>query len=331
LRAALLATLLLPTLLLACSGDFILCKQKFNDARVAQDGALVIPVNDSELLIYTPDTPEIKIERSNPFLGLYIVKAVKPFSYPFTLNDAKPLKTIAIDGIIALPGKVAEKQHGLNRLGRFEHPLADPAIMTDACCALEGIITQEGIVEKAFIRHFLDSEGNISYGDAGFRLSEEGKRATVESMNPFMPDNPFQEGDQIVAYDGESVISSAWLMQKILLSTPGSPHTITYVRQGKKQTSDIVLQERLGGGLLSDTYLEYAGIFLDREMNVTSLGESGSLLGLAVGDKLLQVNTDMVAFDDEVRMACAKQEEKISLLFERNGFQFFVHIPFQKK
>ncbi|MDX1294719.1 MAG: PDZ domain-containing protein [Sulfurimonadaceae bacterium] len=331
MRAAFLAAVLLPTLLFACSGDFTLCKQKFNDARVAQSGALVIPVSESRLLIYTSKTPKAQIERSNPFLGLYIVKATEPFAYPFAMNRVKPLKTIAIDGVIALPGKVVEGQNGLNRLGRFEHPLADPAIITDACCILEGIITKEGIIEKAYIRHFLESEGAVAYGDAGFRLQEDKKRAIVESTNPFMAGNPFRKGDQIIAYDGEKVKSAAWLMQKILLSSPGSPLAFTYMRQGNKYTTDTVLQERLGGGMLSDTYLEHAGIFFDREMTVTSLDEGRAPMGLAVGDKLLQVNTDMIAFDDEVRMACTKQEEKISLLFERNGFQFFVHIPFQKK
>jgi hypothetical protein len=330
-RAALLAVLLLPTLIYACSGDFLLCKQKFNDARVAQNGTLVIPVSGSQLLIHTPKVPKAEIERANAFFGLYIVKATEPFAYPFVLNSATPLKTIAIDGVIALPGKVIEAQNGLNRLGRFEHPLADPAIITDACCLLEGIITKEGVIEKAYIRHFLESEGKVAYGDAGFRLQEGEKRAIVESIDPFIPDNPFRQGDQIIAYDGEHVGTSAWLMQKILLSTPGSPHTIGYMRRGKKYTTDIVLQQRLGGGMLSDTYLEHHGIFFDREMSVTSLGEEGTALGIALGDKLLQVNTDMVAFDDEVRNAASKQEEKVSLLFERDGFQFFVHIPFQKK
>ena len=332
MRAAFAAALLLlSTLLYACSGDYSLCKQKFNDASVAQNNGLVIPVEGSRLLIYTPYTPKADVVQSNPFLGLYIVHTTTPFAYPFVLTEGTAKQIVAIDGVIALPGRVLEPQTGLDTLGRFEHPLADAAILTDACCALEGVVTREGVIGKAYIRHFLQSDGEVRYGDAGFRLEASERDVRIESIDPFMAENPFKPGDRITAFDGKGVASSAALMQAVLLSLPGTLHRVALQRDGRSLTLEVALRERFGGGLLSDTYLERAGIRFDREMAVVGVSPEARSLGIAPGDKLLQVNAREVAFDDEVRAALAEQAQKASLLFEREGFQFFVQLPFQKK
>ncbi len=331
MRAVLLAAFFLPTLLFACSGDYALCKQKFNDALVAQQDGLRIPVNGSRYLIYATTPPSEQVISTNPFLGLYLATTTEPFAFPFTLDDSTTGKLIAVDGVMALPGKIVEKQNGLNRPGRFEHPLSDSALLIDACCNLEGIVTRKGVIDKAFIRHFLESEGRVVYGDAGFRLSDEGKEAVIESIDPFMPDNPFQKGDHIAAFDGTAVRSSSELMQRILFASPGTPHQVELKRAGKTVTVEVTLQERMGGGQLSDTYLERFGCYFDQEMYVIEGGDNANALGVRPGDRLIQVNVTRSDFDDEIRAAMGQQAEKVSLLFERDGFQFFIELPFQKK
>lgn len=328
MRALLIGALFFSLSLFACSGDFALCKQKFNDAGVAQNGSLAVPIAGSNLLIYTPNTPQADIERANPFLGLYIVKSSDPFPFPFTLTGAKPAKTIAVDGYIALPGKVVEGQKGLNRLGRFEHPLADPALLMDACCALEGVITRRGVIEKSYLEHFLQSKGSTVYGDAGIRIEPDGPGAEVESVDPFFKANPLRPGDRIRAFDGVAVRNGEALMKQILFGAPGSVHTMEVERSGQRLQCSVTLQQRKGGGLVSDTYLERFGLRFDREMRVLKVGSDPAVSGVMPGDRLLQVNTQMVEFDDDVRAALAEQEERASLLFERDGFQFFVDIPF---
>lgn len=332
MRAALIAAALcFSTLIYACSGDFALCKQKFNDASVAQNNGLVIPISDSRLLIYTPYTPKAEMAQANPFLGLYIVHTTTPFAYPFLLTEGKAQQIAAIDGIVAIPGRILEPQVGLNQPGRFEHPLADMAILTDACCALEGIATREGVIDKAYIRHFIRSAGSVRYGDVGFRLEASERKLRIESVDPFMPENPFRPGDRITTFDGVGMGSSAALMQAVLLSEPGTRHSVGVQRGNASLTLEVTLLERFGGGLVSDTFLERAGICFDREMTVVTTSPQARSLGIAVGDKLLQVNAQEVAFDDDVRSALSQQQEKASLLFERDGFQFFVQLPFQKK
>lgn len=329
---AITAALLLAFLpLFACSGDFALCQQKFNDAKVAQPDGLAIPISDARVLISTSETPPPDAEISDPYLGLYVVKTKHPFAFPFILAKENPKKTVAVDATMALPGKIVEPQIGLNRLGRFEHPLNDPSLLTDACCALEGIVTEHGVIEKAYLDHLMQAQGRVVYGDAGIRLDPDRRDAVVESIDPFMGENPFMKGDRIVGFDGIAVKGSATVMERILLAAPGSVHTVDVERGGKRIRCDVTLQERLGGGLKSDTYLERFGFDFDEEMLVRAVSTEASVFGVAPGDRLVQVNTQMVSFGDEVRAAMAEQEERVSLLFERDGFQFFVAIPFQKK
>jgi len=331
-RAAIAAAFVFfPLLAWACSGDFSLCKQKFHDAGVAQADGLAIPVGGSKLLIYTPRPPKADIDVADPFLGLYLVRTSKPFAHPFELGKGTPKTVAAIDAYMALPGKIVEAQTGLNALGRFEHPLADPALLSDACCMLEGIATPSGVIGREYLRHFLEGGKSFGYADAGFRLTESEAGVEIESADPFFPDNPFRAGDRVVRYDGHPVRNAASLLREILFAAAGSSHQVAVLRGGSERTVAVTLQPRFGGGLISDTYLERAGIFFDSELQVLSLNDGSAKLGLAVGDRLVQVNSSDVTFADEVRTALGEKPLGASLLFERGGFQFFLELPFHKK
>lgn len=332
IRSVLFITAFLISLpLFACSGDYKLCKQKFDDAHVAQhDGSLRIPIGHGRDLIYSERPLQIQALTTNAYLGLYLVATSKPFPHPFTLTKERSRKIVALDGVMALPGRIIQMQNGLNELGRFEHPLADAALLTDACCDLEGVATHRGLVDHHYLQHTLKSRGSVVYGDAGIRVVQQGRSLKVESIDPFIGFNPFLLGDEIIAIDGKAPQNLAALMRRISLAAPGTKCQISIKRSGQRHNFDITLQKRYGGGLLSDTYLERLGIFFDRDMNVIALSEDAKGWGIAVGDKLLQVNTEIVSFDDEVRRALGMQEEKASLLVERDGFQFFVQLPFRK-
>ena len=56
--------------------------------------------------------------------------------------------------------------------------------------------------------------------------------------------------------------------EAILFSLPGSEHKVTVRRDGKELVLDVRIAERLGGGLLSDTFLERLGLYLDRQLFV---------------------------------------------------------------
>ncbi len=320
--------LLLSPVLFACSNDFSLCKQKFSDAGVASETGLSIPIDGQKRLVVSDTPPAGKIVAADPFLGLYVVADGKPFAFPFSLHGPSGSRVAALDGYMALPGKIRESQQGLNVLGRFEHPLADPALLCDSCCVLKGVATPRGIVERSYIKHLMQAEGNVRYGDAGMRLENDRPGAVVESVDPFFGGAPWRVGDRILAVDGTEVKSGAEVMRSILLSAPGAAHTFTVQRQGSRQKLAVTLQERFGGGLRSDTYLERFGFRFDASLRVTSLTPEAAAGGVAAGDLLVQVDGADVTCDDEVRTAVGMREDAVSLLFERDGFQFFMTLPF---
>lgn len=320
----LLALLLLATSLFACSGDFSLCKQKFIDVNALDGNRLVLPVSETTDLLYSPLAPEGEVIRAEPLLGLYLLKRSKSFKYPYIFSPKPPSKVAAVDSYMALPGKMRRLQTGLNSLAQFDQPLFAPCIVNDPCCALEGIVTHQGIIEKAYIRHFLESD-NPAYGDAGVRFSHVHGKVVVESIDPFVTGNPFQAGDQIVALEGRKVTSLKALEEEVLLGGINRTCEFTLRRSGKPLKVTTVIGKRFGGGLISDTYLEAQGFYFDKRLQITA--SNGQV---KAGDKLIRVNSRAVTSWDDVRQFLGYGDQKAVLLFERNGFQFFVHVSFRK-
>jgi len=222
---------------------------------------------------------------------------------------------------------IVQRQLGLNSFAKLRQPLIVPSLLTTACCSLSGVVSSRGVIEKEYLAHFMASkEQRVVYGDIGIRLQQHKKSAVVSAKDPFFEKNPLQKGDRIVAFDGKKVYSAAALMRSILFSKIGSKHTLLYEREGKKKKTTIIVQKRYGGGYVSDTFLEKKGLYFDAKLHLTKISGAFSNYGLKVGDRLIQVNKKAVKSQKELRNYIEKHHNIASLLFERNGFEFFVNI-----
>lgn len=324
---AFLAASLLFTSLLSCSGELSLCKQKLTDTGSIQNGRICLPVTTDEELIFSETEPEASYKKADPFLGLYLRDSEKPTRFPFTLTAQENKALGALDALIALEGKLSRRQSGLNDFGAFDQPVSAPGILTDPCCSLEGIITPKGVIEKAYIRHFLFS-AEVRYGDAGIRLSPTEVETTVNSTDPFMKTNPFKPGDRIKTHNGKRVASAAEVMATVLFAAPGEEHTFGIQRDAEPLSLKVVLDERHGGGFVSDTYLERRGLFFNTDLTLTKLSEEAKPLGLCPGDRLIRVNGKAVSSWRDVRRHIGAASQKAILLFEREGFHFFIHLDY---
>lgn len=321
-----LALHLLFFYLYACKDDFALCVQKAQDANVVQNASLFIPVAPKQTLVYTHKTPKAKIIKYDPFLSLYIIKEQKNFPYPYDMTMRLELATAIINEKKAKVGKFLQKQVGLNSFGLYNQLLKDyPALISNSCCSLEGIVTKKGVIEKAYIVHFINTK-EVAYSDIGIRVVDAKGFVVVDASDPFMKDNPFLANDRIVAYDKKKVASAAMLMQKILFSRLGSQHIVKVKRGDKFVTFKVVSQKRYGGGFISDTFLEQKGIYFDETLHVKRVEKEFQNLGLHLGDRLIQVNGVRVNNQKELRKYIQNFKEYASLLFQRNNFQFFVNI-----
>jgi hypothetical protein len=324
LRLFVVLNLLLISLL-ACKGGYQSCQQKLIDSDSIVDNSIKIPISKNTSLIYSQKISNSKIIKSDPFLNLYIVKSDNKFNFPFRINYFLSPGCAAIDKKTAEEGEVLSDQIGLNHLAKFTKISLDPKLLVNSCCALEGIVTKNGIIQKEYIDRFIKTK-DVRYADIGIRIDYKNKLPLVKRVNPFIENNMFKKDDLIISLNGKKVTSSAKFMRDILFSKIGITHTIKVKRGSKVLTLSAKTYERLGGGVISDTFLESKGLYFSKDMKLLKVSDAFSKYGLKIGDKLIKIDSSVISGYDDLSDNLISFEKKSSLLFERNGFQFFVNI-----
>ncbi len=321
----LLALNLLFLNLYACKGGFDSCRLKVTDAGVIGGNSLYIPLKNNQKLIFSTTTPDAKIIKHDPYLSLYLVEDKNGFKYPFRINTNQSLGSFGVDNSSVIEGKIVKRQIGLNSFALFSEPLSAPSLLLNSCCAIEGIVTERGIIEKEYIDRFLKVK-NVSYGDFGIRVKDVGSDVVVFSSNPFIKDNGFKKGDILLELDGKKVKSSADFMRDVLFSQIGSIHSVKIKRGDELLALNIKSQNRVGGGYLSDTFLEFLGISFDKNLFIIKIEKKAQHYGLKLGDKLLQVNRRDVRQEGDILVIIDNPKKSADLLFQREDFQFFVKV-----
>ena len=318
MRFFLFFVLVLTSLSASCKGGYYSCKQKINDSHAIINNSLYIPINKTQRLVFSSTTPKGKIVKFDKFLGLYLVEGLKGFRYPFKINMHAPSGMAVVNGKTAIEGKIVHAQIGLNTLAKFSEPSFVPSFLSSSCCNLEGLVTPEGIIQKEYLSHFINAK-DTDYADIGIRIDE--KRCVI-ATDPFLKNNPFKLSDVITEFDGKKVSSASLLMQTILFSKIGTTHKIQVLREGKICEYAVKTNKRVGGGLVSDTFLEQKGFYFNKDLSLRSVDG----YGLHVGDKLLSINGNKLSSLDDIPTAIGTKIDDMIFLFQREGFQFFVHI-----
>ena len=311
--------------LYACRGGFDSCKKKIIDSNSINNQQLQIIVDKNKRLVFSKTPPKAKILKHDKFLHLYLIEDKKGFKYPFRINNKLTLGTAAIDKKMVLEGKILRHQIGLNKLAKYNQPLFVPSILLNSCCALEGIVTPEGIIEKEYIDRFLKVK-KVEYSDIGIRVIDEKKLVIVNASNPFMDNNPFNIDDCILEFDGKKVKNSSELMRWILFSKIGSKHKVKIKRAGKILSVSVISQKRNGGGYVSDTFLEFLGISFDKTLHITKIAQKAKKYQLVIGDQLIQINEEDIKTKQDILQKLANSKESTYLLFQRRQFQFFIRV-----
>ena len=309
----------------ACQGGYTACIAKINDSATIQNDSLSIPVHRNLRLVYSKKKPHSKILKYDPFLSLYLIEDNSDFIYDFDINMRLQLGIASVNNIKAIEGKIVKRQVGLNNLAKFSEKVNVPALLTSSCCSLEGIVTPDGIIERAYLKRFISSS-SADYSDIGIRVKDEGAFVVVSASNPYIKNNKIKKGDYIVSLDKKRVKTAATFMQRILFSSVGSKHTITIKRNSKYFKLNLKTNKRKGGGVISDTFLEYKGIFFNNKLEIVKLSNGFTNYGLLLEDKLLQVNGIKIYNQNRLREYIEKNKNFSTLLFERRNFEFFVNI-----
>jgi hypothetical protein len=301
------------------------CRLKVIDSKSIVNQTLQIPLQNNQRLIFSTTAPNAKILKHDPYLSLYLVEDKKSFKYPFQVNKNRTSAVFGVDNKSVIEGKILKRQVGLNNFATFSKQVSSPSLLLSSCCALEGIVTDRGIIQREYIERFLKVK-KVTYGDFGIRVKSINSEVVVSSSNPFLKENSFKKGDIILELDGKKIKDSATFMRNVLFSEIGSLHTLKIKRGNELLTISARTQNRAGGGYLSDTFLEFLGISFDKNLFITKIEKKAEHHGLKLGDQLLQVNKKDVKREGDILEIVDNQNKSTHLLFEREHFQFFVKV-----
>jgi len=317
---------LLPLTLFSQAIDFRSCQLKYEVSSIYTQNTTAFAVDDEFAIFYSKKIPSIDIVKRDPYLGLNLIEAPKPFKHKFKFYINYPKQLAGVLPEKVQEGKVLKRQIGLNKLGKFSKQLEKNSIISGTCCGIIGIATENGFIEKEYIRHFLKSK-EVSYSGIGIRLKDY-KGVRVYEVNPFFENIPFLVDDVILFMDKKKAKSAAQVSMDILFSKPNSTHYFIILRDGKKLKLKAKFKKRVSGGLVSDSFFNLFGLELDENLVVK---RNAPKYEIKKGDKLLFVMGKEVKSLSEVRKILTREKQSenkmVVLLFKRNDFDFFIHFP----
>lgn len=311
----------------ACSKDGLaLCRQKTIDSNSTTSQTLQIPLTGNKRLFFSPyKTPDGKIIKHDPLLALYIVENPNGFRFPFKIEaaDKKDIAMVNADGVTHI--KIAEHQDGVDKLASVVGGCPAPALLLSGCCALEGLATPKGIIEKEYLVHFL-ADGFSGYSDFGVVVDE--KSGVVVQIDPFY-NHGFVVGDLILAFNTKSIGKET--LKEMLFCKVGSIGRFKIKRGDKEFELAVVSRQKKSGVFVPNESLDAVGIYFDAQMKIVKLKEDAQERGLKAGDQILAINSKEVQNSQDFATALSSASDEFVLLIRRDGFDFTIVIKAPRK
>ncbi|WP_353661439.1 PDZ domain-containing protein [Hydrogenimonas sp. SS33] len=259
----------------------------------------------------------------DPFRGLVLFEAES--GRPFILVEGKsPLTYCPSDGrkvkVLSTPVAVWP--------GRLKGEVEGEGALFGSCCKLAGLVTQEGgWFDAEAIRRLM--RGDIYHGDIGVRWKRIREGAVVESVDPWSG-LALREGDRLLSVGKKKRASWCDFWERVDACRPGGHVTLGVLRDGKALHITAGCYGRMGGGRVSDTFLERFGLRFAKDLTILWADPSKKAYkaGLRAGDRLIMIDETPVKSDKDVRVVLSRLHEKgrmpRRMLWDRNDFQFFL-------
>lgn len=212
--------------------------------------------------------------------------------------------------------------------GRIKENVKKRGALFGECCHFAGVIDLDGEwYGVTSIKKLLHK--NIKHSDIGVRFSLKGKQVVIESVNPFLK-LPLLPGDRVKKIEKikyptlkqvRDIIDSCKIGRKIFMEI---------VRDKKSFKYKVECFKRVGGGKISDTFLENLGVWFNKKLVISDIDKRGIGYknGLRKGDRLLKIDKKIVSTQMDVQRVMSSYAVKKSMpktiLWERKGFQFFL-------
>ncbi|BDY13239.1 PDZ domain-containing protein [Hydrogenimonas cancrithermarum] len=271
--------------------------------------------------------PNKKVIANDPFKGLclfedtaakpFYLTAAKPPLFYCPANRPEPVEIVSYP-VSIYPGKLKKE---------YENEGA----LFGGCCRLAGLVASGGIwFDTAAIRKLI--KGDTRHGDIGVRFTAEKEKVTVTAVDPFSK-LPLMPGDRLMAIEKLNHPTLRQLRERIDRCQAGETLFLLVGRNGKSFGLHAACFDRVGGGKLSDTFLEHYGIWFDDRLAVREIAHDGIAYkkGIRRGDRLVMIEGKKVKNQAEVRVLLShygvKKSVPENMLWERENFQFFLALP----
>lgn len=319
--------LLVCVISLGFAGDFMQAQKNYKNSSITVKGVPAFKTDKGWLAFSVVPIDSSVVKRSDPNLGLYLLKSKQKAPVLKVLNK-NPKEVATVTAKNHIKNRVIQEQYGLSDLAQLQRRVPVGNVIMGNCATLRGFSAKDGFVSSRFINDFMYKKDN--YTTVGFRLKGSKKGMVVASVNPFFEYNPFEVGDLILYHDAKKESMYA-LTDSVLRSRRGARHFFLVKRGKSIRHLQVIAKKRFGGGIYADTFLEHLGFNFTKNLDFVFATKNSfaAHLHLKRGDQLIAINNQKVKSDKAIRGILSSIDLGVPLrvLMQRGNFQFFIHIP----
>jgi len=320
--------------------DFSQCYEKNRQSVVYFGKTRAIAISEKQAVAYSKEKPSVSYVKYDAYSNLYLFDSPTPLM-PVKLKSTSELKlgewlvSMTDTSLVAVNASKIGKSG--NELFEFGGVGEMSSLVGGLCCEMYGL----GIGDKFFIsseelERFIKGQ-SASFPELGVRVIDGNESVIVDFVDPSFKDAKLKAGDKLTLLNGKKVSNvaefaealktfkdltkvsaqiqrdNAWIEENILAPKP----VVKKVEPKKVPLPDAK----------KESYLQNKGFKFDSDLRIKDIvrGSFAEKSGLKAGDRLMQVDQLPVERIAEADAYLAKNRNReISLLFDRDDFQFFV-------
>lgn len=313
--------------------DFTACYKRNSEAYISVDNNSAIAITSDRAVMFGGRKKPNKYIKYDPFMDLYVIKSSKELSF-VPQNEERALKKGAwlasVDKNAKIDiGKLESLGRGLEEFDKLSTFAPKGSIITGVCCDMYGLGKgNKSFIGNRYLEHIVAYD-YVYYGDVGARFKLSNSAIEVVEIDPFSA-TKLHIKDKITHLNKEPINSIRVLNETILFAPKNSLISMQVLRNGKNITIKLPIRSLPIVPKATRTYMESLGMSFDMNLQLKNVAKSSvaKLQGLEPGDKLLQVGQTSVKTPKSLRVLLSSLERGVThhMLFERNGFQFFIKL-----
>ena len=321
--------------------DFSQCYEKNKASIVYFGNTRAIALSEKYAVAYSKEKPSVAYAKYDYLSHLYLFESQKPLM-PMKLKATSELKlgewlgSMTDKSIVAVNaskiGKSANEFFEFGGIGEVN------AIVGGLCCEMYGL----GVGDKFFIgsealEQFMQGK-MASFAELGVRVVDGNESVVVDFVDPNFKEARLKVGDKITLLNGKKV-SNVNEFSEALKSFKDLSKVSAQIQRDNAWIEENILAPKVSPKKVEtpkvkktplpkkESYLQTKGFKFDNDLKITHIarGSFAEKSGLKIGDHLMQIDrTAIDRLSDADAYLLKHRNRDMSLLFERDDFQFFV-------